>query len=99
MVFTYVRVSKKTRTPNYNVTWRERAVNSSGPDLDPGLGDIQLFVEANGVPVGHPGDEVLRGHVQPLVGDGPLVQELGRTLAHSLPEAAENAGRLAELGR
>ncbi len=35
----------------------------------------------------------------PSVADDPLVEESGRALANLLPEAAQDAGRLPELGR
>ena len=63
------------------------ALISDAADLDPRLRDEELLVEADRVAVGHAGDEVLGGDVQPLRLDGPQVQELVRALAAPSPTA------------
>src|SRR5580765_6566893 len=67
--------------------------------FDPGLGDEELLVEADGVAVRHAGDKVLRRHVEALVPDGPAVQELLGPLADLVPQPAEDSCRLAKLRR
>jgi len=51
----------------------------------PRLGDEQLFVEADGVPIGHAGDEVARGAVDSFGVDDSQVEELVWVLPHLLP--------------
>ncbi len=69
------------------------------PRPDPGLGDEQLLEQADGVAVGHAGDEIAGGRVQPL---GSMVRASrnavgrSRTFSHSPPRMPVG---LLELGR
>ena len=69
----------------------------STADVHPRLRNEELLVEADGVAVGHAGQEIPRGRIEPLFVNRSLVQELCRTLADLLPQAAEDATGLLEL--
>src|SRR5688572_24631833 len=65
----------------------------------PGRGDEKLLEQPNRVAIGHPGEKVAGGGVEALRLDRSTVEKLFRSLAHLLPEAAENVGRLLKLRR
>ena len=71
-------------TPDYNVL---------PASIDPGLRDEQLLEEADGVAVGHAGEKVAGGGVEPFRLDRPPVEELVGPLADLLPQPAEDARR------
>ena len=78
-----------------------RLTDARGPpsvDL-PGLRNVQLLEETDRIAIGHAGDEVARGGVDPFGFDGHGIEELFGSLVHFLPEAAEDTDRLSELGR
>ena len=62
-----------------------------GPSPDPGLRDEQLLEQADGVAVGHPGQEVLRATSSPSARRS-RIEELAGPLPDLLPQAAEDAG-------
>src|SRR5713101_4499266 len=64
----------------------------------PRFRDEKLFVEADGITVGHAGDEISCGHVEALRLDGAAVEELVRPLADFFPQAAQDPRCLLELG-
>src|SRR5437762_793777 len=68
-------------------------------DFDPGLGNEELLVEADRVPVGHAGKEVPGGGVQALLVNRARVEELPRLLVDLFPQPAEDTARFLELGR
>src|SRR5439155_20082750 len=63
----------------------------------PGFRNEQLLEEADGVTVGHAGDEVARRGVEAFGVDRAAIEELIGMLAHLVPESAEDVGGLAEL--
>src|SRR5262245_52733021 len=64
----------------------------------PGLRDEQLLEQADGIAVGHAGDEVARGGVEALGVDGASVEKLIGPFTNLLPQAAEDVGGFPELG-
>src|SRR5262245_41054169 len=66
--------------------------------FDPGSGDEQIFVQSDGVAVGHAGEEVFGGGVEAFSFDRWGVEEFGGALADFVPQAAEDAGGFAEFG-
>src|SRR5690349_4231993 len=65
--------------------------------FDPRPRDEEIFVEADGVAIGHAGEEIARRGIEPLALDGRLIQKIAGPRPHSFPQAAEDARRLAEL--
>src|SRR6185295_1902559 len=66
-------------TPKYT----PKSASWSGPLLRlPWLRDEELLEEADGVAVGHAGDEVARRHVDTIGVDGTAIEELVGALAH-----------------
>src|SRR5688572_30886905 len=57
-----------------------------GPDgADPGLWDVELFEQVDGVAIGHAGEKIPGGDVQALGLEDAGVEELGGPLAQLLP--------------
>src|SRR5262245_27783637 len=64
---------------------------------NPGLRNEELLVEIDGVAIGHAGQKVLGRSVQPLRLQCPSIQEFRWTLAHFVPQSAQDAGGFPEL--
>src|SRR5262252_103809 len=65
----------------------------------PGLRNVELLEQADGVAVGHAGDKIAGGGVEALAFDRARVEKRGRLLANLLPQAGQNAGGFLELDR
>src|SRR5712691_1540538 len=78
-----------TRLPNYQIRTSVHC---------PRFRDEQLLVEADRITIGHACDEVPCGRIEAFRLDGAAVEELVRPLADLLPQTAQDARRLLELG-
>src|SRR5205823_4452747 len=69
------------------------------PRSNPRLRDEQCFEQVHRVAIGHAGDEIPRGGVEPFVIDRARVKKFFRSFADLFPESAQHSGRLLEFRR